>query len=86
MAIVAGLDKVEVERLVDVGRAPARQRRHTAGLPGREWLELIGQHLCWNDAKGKHLERAVRAEDGCMGFCRSLADFDQRSDDRPPRA
>jgi putative transposase len=23
---------------------------------------LISQHLCWNNAKGKHLERAVRAE------------------------
>jgi hypothetical protein len=46
-------------KLTDVGRAPARQRKHSAGLPGREWLELIGQHLCWNDAQGKHLERAV---------------------------
>ncbi len=32
-------------------------------MPNREWLELIGQHLCRNDTKGKHLERAARAED-----------------------
>jgi hypothetical protein len=27
-------------------------------LPGRKWLALIGQYLCWNDAKGRNLERA----------------------------
>ncbi len=32
-------------KLTNVGRAPARERKHTAGLRGREWLELIGQNL-----------------------------------------
>jgi hypothetical protein len=40
-------NEIQPPRLeANVGHAPARQRKHTASVPGLQWLALIGQRLC----------------------------------------